>query len=204
VAGEVISETIIPRTEGRAFELCEGQVLRVIAIDGKQVGDLYAVNLGDPYERLSAVATQSMNDRSVRHIKRLVSGPPYFRPMLEIESDTHGVHWVGGRCNRLLYEAMGAPDHRNCHDNILAALAPHGIPERDVPLDTLNIFMNVAYDREGTFTFASPVIQQGDFVDFRAAMDLLVALSACPNEGELRGEINDYVSQRLLVEVREG
>ena len=32
------SETVIPRMEGRAFEVRAGQVLRLIAIEGKQVG----------------------------------------------------------------------------------------------------------------------------------------------------------------------
>jgi uncharacterized protein YcgI (DUF1989 family) len=199
-----LSSTQIPRMEGRAFELRAGQALRLIAVEGKQVGDLTAFNLYDHREKLSIIFTTSMNDRSVRHVRRLYSGPPYFHEMLALEHDTHGVHWLGGRCNRMLYEAMGAPEHRNCHDNIREALAPYGLSEHDVLLDTFNVFMNVIYAPDGTFTFEPPVIEKGDYVDFRALMDVLVAISACPNEGELRGEINDYVAKPLLVEILEG
>jgi uncharacterized protein YcgI (DUF1989 family) len=187
----------------RAFELRTGQLLRLIAIEGKQVGDLAAWNLVDHDEQMNVIFSTTMNDRSVSHVRQVFSGAPYFNEMLTLESDNYGVHWLGGRCNRFLYEAMGAPDHRNCHDNIVEVVASHNLTERQVQLDTLNVFMNVVYEPGGTFTFEPPVIDSGDYVDFRASMDLLVAISACPNEGELRGEINDYVAKPLKVEIYE-
>lgn len=198
-----ISKMVIPRMEGRAFELRAGQVLRLIAVEGKQVGDLTAWNLHDHDEQMNVIFSTTMNDRSVSHVRRVFSGAPYFNSMLTIENDSKGVHWLGGRCNRFLYQAMGAPDHRNCHDNILEAVAGHGLDVGQVQLDTLNVFMNVVYEPGGTFTFEPPVIEQGDSVDFRASMDLLVAISACPNEGDLRGEINGGVAKPLLVEIYE-
>lgn len=201
MTGEPLRSTVIPRMEGRAFELLAGQRLRLIATEGKQVGDLTAWDLHDHDEQLSVIFTTSMNNRSVSHVRKLYSGPPHFNELLAIENDRTGVHWLGGRCNRFLYEAMGAPDHRNCHANILEAVASYGLSERQVQLDTLNVFMNVVYEPDGTFTFAPPVIDRGDYVDFVAARDVLVAVSACPNEGDLRGEINDGVAKPLRVEV---
>ena len=198
---QLLQSTVIPRMEGRAFELQAHQRLRLVASEGKQVGDLTVWNLGDHNEQLSVIFTTSMNNRSVSHVRKLYSGPPYFNELLAVENDRTGVHWLGGRCNRFLYEAMGAPDHRNCHANILEAVAPHGLTERQVQLDTLNVFMNVIYEPDGAFAFAPPVIEKGDFVDFVASMDVLVAISACPNEGDLRGEINDGVAKSLTVEV---
>ena len=197
----LLTETIIPKAEGRAFEVRAGQVLRLIAIEGKQVGDLTALNLNDLREKFSAILTPAMNGRSLRRADTLYSGPPFFRAMLDVEHDTHGVHWIGGRCNRMLYEAMGAAGHRNCHDNITEALAPYGIQPYDVPLDTFNVFMAVDTDADCTFSFRPPVIEKGDYIDFRARIDCLVAVSACPNEGELRGEINDYVAKPLKAEI---
>ena len=201
MTNQLLTSTVIPRMEGRAFELRKGQRLRLIAVEGKQVGDLTAWALGNFDEQLSVIFTTSMNNRSVSHVRRLFSGPPHFNEMLVIENDRTGVHWLGGRCNRFLYEAMGAPGHRNCYANILEAVASYGLSERQVQLDTLNVFMNVVYQPDGTFTFAPPVIERGDFVDFVASMDVLVAISACPNEGDLRGEINDGVAKPLKVEV---
>ena len=143
MTGALIRSTVIPKAEGRAFEMSAGQVLRVTAIAGKQVGDLTVLNLHDYRERFSAIFTPAMNGRSLRRADHLYSGPPFFNAMLDVEHDTHGVHWIGGRCNRLLYEALGAAGHRNCQDNIVDALAPYGIAEHEVPVDTFNIFMAV-------------------------------------------------------------
>ena len=38
MTGALIRSTVIPKAEGRAFEMRAGQVLRVTAIEGKQVG----------------------------------------------------------------------------------------------------------------------------------------------------------------------
>ena len=43
MADELVSQFIMPKCEGRAFEVKQGQVLRVIAVEGKQVGDLITV-----------------------------------------------------------------------------------------------------------------------------------------------------------------
>jgi hypothetical protein len=204
MTGALVRRSVIPKAEGRAFELSAGQVLRVTAIEGKQVGDLTVLNLHDYRERFSAIFTPAMNGRSLRRADHLYSGPPFFNAMLDVEHDTHGVHWIGGRCNRLLYEALGAADHRNCQDNIVDALAPYGIEEHEVPVDTFNIFMAVDTDDQCTFSFRPPVIVQGDYIEFRARMDVLVAISACPNEGELRGEINDYVAKPLGADIYAG
>jgi uncharacterized protein YcgI (DUF1989 family) len=201
MTSQLLIETVIPHAEGRAFELRAGQVLRLIAIDGKQVGDLAAWALDNHDETLSVIFSTTMNGRSTGNVQTLFSGPPFFNPMLTIASDSHGVHWLGGRCNRFIYEAMGAPGHRNCHDNILEATAPFGVDPAHVTLDTLNVFMNVIYEPRGSFSFAPPVIEKGDFVDFHASMDLLIAVSACPNEGDFGGEINDGVAKPLKVEI---
>jgi uncharacterized protein YcgI (DUF1989 family) len=49
------------------------------------------------------------------------------------------------------------------------------------------------------YTCRPPVAEKGDYVDFRAEMDLLVAISACPTESE----INDYAGKPLKVEIRQ-
>ena len=204
MSAALISESLIPKKTARAFRLLRGQVLRIIAVEGKQVGDLYLLNADDRHERFSAIFSAAANGRSNRKASTLFSGPPYFRPLVVIENDLHGVHWLGGRCNAPLYESMGAPGHANCHDNIVASLAPLGIEPHEILIDTFNIFMNVHYSDDGSFDFRPPVINQGDIVDFRAAMNLTVALSACPNEGELRGEINDGMAKSLKIEIYQG
>ena len=44
----------------------------------------------------------------------------------------------------------------------------------------LNLFMNVPVAADGSFKILAPVSRPGDRVTFRAEMDCVVALSACP------------------------
>ena len=93
---------------------------------------------------------------------------------------------IGTRCdpytNLLL---KGTEYHHCCHSNLTRALAK----ERHLPLDeaevhvhdVMNVFMCTGYTRDTHqyFMKASPV-RPGDFIEFFAEIDLLVALSACP------------------------
>jgi uncharacterized protein YcgI (DUF1989 family) len=79
----------------------------------------------------------------------------------------------------------GMEYHHCCHSNLTRALAI----KRDLPLeeaeahvhDVMNVFMCTGYTRDTHqyFMKASPV-RPGDFIEFFAEIDLLVALSACP------------------------
>jgi hypothetical protein len=103
------------------------------------------------------------------------------------DEDGAGVHdIIGTRCDpytNLLLKGMEY--HRCCHSNLTRALAA----ERNLPLDeaevhvhdVMNVFMCTGYTRDTHqyFMKASPV-RPGDFIEFFAQIDLLVALSACP------------------------
>lgn len=196
---KLVRELVIPRCEGRAFEVLKDQFFRVIAIEGKQVGDMTLLNLHDFRERFNAPVSCSMNGRTFRRVKVLYSGPPNFHLMLSTVEDKHGVHWVHGRCNQRMYKRLGIENHRSCHDNIVEALRPYGIGEHEVPFDTMNIFMVVDVDGDGRYTFRPPIIEKGDYVEYRAEMDVLVAISACPDEA-----VNANVPKPLKVEIRQG
>ena len=73
-----------------------------------------------------------------------------------------------------------------------------GVEEHQVPLDTFNAFMVVDIDSDSHYTFRAPVIAKGDYIEFRAEIDQLVAISACP----ATSEINDYEPKALRVEIR--
>lgn len=199
MAGKLVNEFIILKAEARAFEVMKGQTLRVIEIEGKQVGDMTALNLHDLSERLSSSRTATANNRSFRKATKLYSCSPWERVMMTVIDDKVGVHWIhDGRCCRLSYKAIfNLENHRNCQDNLAQCLAPYGIPEYNLP-GMFNIFMNVEVDKDCRFTILPPVSEKGDYIDFRAEIDLLVAISACPNDC---GPTNDYVAKPLKIEI---
>jgi uncharacterized protein YcgI (DUF1989 family) len=50
-----------------------------------------------------------------------------------------------------------------------------------------NVFMNVAYDADGTWEIRTPKGRAGDYIDLRAVTDQLVAISNCP---QLLNDVN--------------
>ena len=194
---EKTSELTVPPRDARAFTVAAGQLFRIVSVEGPQVGDLNLWNLHDLSERFFSGKTRALHATHVSTGDRLWSTLPSLRPLATITHDTldwygwdadgAGVHDViGTRCdpytNLLL---KGTEYHNCCHSNLTRALAA----ERNMPLadaeqyvhDVVNVFMCTGFTRDTHqyFMKASPV-RPGDFIEFFAEIDLLVALSACP------------------------
>ena len=78
-------------------------------------------------------------------------------------------------------------------ENIAEALAPYGIEGHEAG-DCFNVFMNVDLDSQGGFNVQIPQTRAGDHIDLRAEMDVVAALSACPNES---GPVNNFRAKPL-------
>jgi uncharacterized protein YcgI (DUF1989 family) len=171
----------VPGGEGRAILVPAGRVVRVTDVMGGQVGDLFAFNQGDPGEYASAEHTRPA-------IRRLFPRPgdPVLsnrrRPILTMVEDTSpGRHdMLYAACDPARYAALGAPPgHRSCAANLLQTLRAHEVVPVAVP-QPLNVFMDVRAEPDGTLVSHPASSRAGDFVAFRAELDCLVVLSACP------------------------
>jgi len=192
----LVSEIIIPKCEGRSFTVSEGQQLRVVAIDGPQAADLVAINAADSRESLSTWLTRHMS-HNFTSADQIFTKLPAGRVMFDVENAPKGVFWLSpGRCNRLKYELAGEPGHLNCQDILAGCLEPHGYSPFDVP-EVLNIFMRAQMHDDGTYEFLPSQVEPGDYVALRARMDVLVAVSACPDEAPY----NAGVPKRLKMEI---
>ena len=168
---------------GAAFVLNKGQLLRVIDPYGEQVADLTAFALEDNAEWLSSGRSIDYNDTIY-----LTSGHSLYsnrsRVMLTIQRDTVGRHdFLYTPCSpetfTLLYQD---PDyHPSCFENMSTALQPYGISADRIPT-TFNVFMNVEMRPNGAVKVLPPLSRAGDFIEFRAEMGLIVALTACSAE----------------------
>jgi uncharacterized protein YcgI (DUF1989 family) len=110
--------------------------------------------------------------------------------MFEIVDDTFGGHdTIGGCCsapsNRMLY---GVEDCPGCRENFLTALSAFGMTRRDI-VPNVNFFMQVAISATGTAAIAPAVSAAGSYVELAAKMDLLVAISNCP---QMNNPANGY------------
>jgi uncharacterized protein YcgI (DUF1989 family) len=172
-------EIHIPAASGRSFEAKAGEFITLIDLEGQQIGDFVAFNTADRTERLSTCYTRSMLGRIyVRQGDRMYTN--LRRPILEIVEDKVGRHDILiPACDRVRYEVtFGIANHRNCLDNLSAALAAYDIEQTRVP-EPFNIFQNTAVDAEGNFNFEAARSKPGDRLVMRALMDLFGAVSAC-------------------------
>jgi len=67
----------------------------------------------------------------------------------------------------------------HCHSNLTRAVIPYGLNESDVH-DVINLFQVTGLDSQGRYFMNSSPAKPGDYIEFFAEQDLLMALSTCP------------------------
>ena len=183
---------VIPKRTGWAWPVRAGQVCRLVAVEGPQVGDLNIWNLHNPRERFWASRTRQIHGAHVTTYDRLWSCLPYLRPLVTLIADTiprtptpaggrcHDL--LGTRCDPYLYKLLDDRDFNvTCHNNLTRAVAPYHLTELDVH-DVLNIFQVTGLDPVHEIYFMEPSpAKKGDYLEVFAEIDVLCALSACPS-----------------------
>ena len=173
---------IIPATKYDYFLLKAGSYLKIIDVEGGQVADLTAFKSGEVTEWLS-------NGRSFDYEETIFFSTDNTlysnksRPMLTIVEDSVGRHdFLYTPCStemyRLQYGIEGSPP--NCLDNLRLALAAAGQEPPEIPT-SFNVFMNVELSPEGRLNVRPPLSKKGDHLTFRAEIDCVIAISACPS-----------------------
>ncbi len=105
------------------------------------------------------------------------------RVLLSILADSSGAHDVlaGGLNAAGVARKYGAdPGLRNTRSNFVLAAGKFGLGPRDIP-PFISFFAPVGVAEDGRLVWRDGVRQAGDFVELRAEMDLLIALSNCPH-----------------------
>jgi uncharacterized protein YcgI (DUF1989 family) len=185
-------------------------------VAGRTIVDFVAFNLHDLRERFDQARTKTNQTKIfVSEGDQLIS--KLNNPMLTIVGDTfkEGKHDLQkGMCSRKRFELVAQglakrtfaegvdlnpknpeeiPDH-GCWENLTEALKPWNISPEDIP-SPFNIFQAMRIDPD-TGAMLDTMIRPKEeaHVDFRAEMDCLVAVSACPESGRgqpIRVEIFD-------------
>lgn len=177
------SHQILKATQGTAIKLCKGQSISIINLHGNQVIDTWAVNLSDASECSALEHTRSINSNMFFE-KGMTLVSNLRRPMLKmIEDSSPGRHdTLLCPCTDAIYKELGCTDyHRSCTDNFHEALAEQGIHCSYTPA-SLNLFMNVPVAEDGSVQRVPPSSKAGDKVTLLAEMDVMVVLSACPQD----------------------
>eukprot|EP00099_Drosophila_melanogaster_P023420 NP_651186.1 uncharacterized protein Dmel_CG10208 [Drosophila melanogaster] len=217
LTGDLVETLIVPKREARTWTMQEGDLCRVTVHEGSQVGDMNFWNLENTAERFYSGKTRQLHSSHLRVYDRLWSCLPHLRPMATfvfdslaaygIDEDGGALHDViGTRCDDYTYKLITGKDRvGSCHSSLVKAVVEErGLTEQDVH-DVWNIFMCTGFTRDTHqyFCKASPA-RKGDFIEFVADMNLLVALSACP-QGDVSiavgADVPDDKCHPLKVEV---
>jgi uncharacterized protein len=126
----------------------------------------------------------------IHQYTQLWSDVPWFRPMVTCLEDTvvttcsDGVfhhHFVGTHCSPETQQMrFGVTGLNACRLNLLRAIEPFGLGEKDLH-DNVTVHQKTRLDpKTGRIYVAPSDGKPGDYVEFYAEMDLLVAVSVCP------------------------
>jgi len=172
----------------------QGQIFRILDLEGNQAADTLFYNADNPSERYSAIDTiREQGNLYLTAGSKLFSNEG--NEMLEIVADTCGRHdTIGGACatesNTVRY-ALEKKCMHACRDSWMLAVAEneeYGLTKRDIT-HNINFFMNVPVTNEGGLTFEDGISAPGKYVELKAAMDTIVLISNCP---QLNNPCNGY------------
>lgn len=179
---ETAVRTLVPARTGRAVRVERGRLVRVVDVEGQQVGDLFAYvagHAGVTGEHLSASHTRTATSRLFPAIgEAFVTN--LRQPILTlVEDNSPGRHdLLIAACDDARYAALGVPDHPSCARNLRTAL---GV-DVDVVPQPVNVFMQVPVTADDTLDWLPATTAPGDSITFRAELDCVVVVSACPQD----------------------
>jgi uncharacterized protein len=199
----VSHDEVVPAGEAWMGVVKQGQLFRIVDLEGNQAVDTLFYNAHDTAEHYSAQNTIQGQQRIYLSTgSKLISNRA--QPMLKIIEDTCGRHdTLGGACSAESNTVRYAFDKRHmhsCRDSFLLALARHdqGLTKRDLPAN-INFFMNVPVTPTGQLEFADGISAAGRYVEMVALMDVLVLISNCP---QLNNPCNGYNPTPIRVSIR--
>lgn len=191
----------IPSKSAIALKIKKGQKVKVIDVEGQQVADFVAYNAEDFNEFLDSAATMdALHSKEIKQYENLYSN--LYRPMLTIVKDEVNKHdFLIPACRPEMFELLynNGQNHKNCFDNLNQVLSSFGIPNQKQHYP-FNIFMNTRVSANGDISINVPLSKAGDYLQMKAEMDLVIAISACPTK---ESACNGYIPTPIRVEINQ-
>ena len=178
-----LKKVTIPARHAKATLVKRRQHIKVINTHGTQVVDCWALNADNMGEFMSMEHCRVAWER-VCPRKGDIMVTNRRRPILKIMEDSaNGTHdTLLAACDRYRYQQLGCKEyHRNCTDNFWEALVEIGMKPIELP-SPFNLWQNTPVESNGVIKPNPPVTKKGDSIVLRAEMDLVICLSACPQD----------------------
>ena len=178
----VIHREIIPGGWYWTTRLNRGEAIRLVNTHGNSCVSLQAWNRADTSERLNHADTIKIQWAASLRKGRVVLSDMGRVLFSVIEETSGGAHdaVTGASTAATNQQRYGDQPLRNTRDNFILAAGKLGLDRRDVH-PCLSFFAPVGVDTDGRFVWHEDQRHSGDFIDLRAEMDLVIALSNCPH-----------------------
>ncbi len=182
MSAEPILDEVVRARAGWSRILQKGQRFRIVDLAGQQAVDTLFWNAHDPSERYSAQDTiRAQGSAYIQVGTALLS--THGNVMLTMLADSCGYHDTSaGACsceaNEVRFGHHTRYEHA-CRENFVLELAKYGMSKRDI-VSNINFFMNVPILPNGELAIVDGVSKPGDYVEMVADMDVLCAISNCP------------------------
>src|SRR5207253_9326089 len=152
----------VPARGGGGVRLEAGARFRVVDVEGKQCGDLFAFSTDDVTEYASAEHTRVYNGNLFPRV-----GQPFVtnrrRPILTFDEDhTPGRHdMLVAACDPTRFQLLGVEGwHPSCQENLQTAMAGFGYQRVEVP-QPINLFTNIPVLECGTIDWQPALTAPG-------------------------------------------
>jgi len=187
--GRVLLDEIVPAGRPWGHIVQNGEILRLVDLEGQQAVDFLCFDAADPSDRYCATNTIKVQG-NIYVEQETVLYSDRGAALLTVIADTCGRHdTIYGCCseanNFLRYGVRGTP---SCYANFREILARFGLDERAI-VGNVNFFMAVPILPDGSAGIADGVSQPGSYVDLRAERDVIAVLSNCP---QMHNPCNGY------------
>lgn len=179
---KTLTDQVVPALTPWSGLVRQGQMIRIVDSEGQQAVDTLFYNASDFAERYSAQETLAAQGSAyIGAGTKIISSEGHV--MLTLTGDTVGEHDTSaGACscesNTVRFGHHTRYMHA-CRENFVVELAKYGMSKRDI-VSNINFFMNVPILPDGEISIVDGASKPGDYVELRAAMDVLCVISNCP------------------------
>ena len=178
----IILDEIVAATRPWSGLVRAGQKLRIEDTGGCQAVDTLFYAAADMSERYCAQETLlEQGSAYITKGTKLLSNRG--NVMLSVTADSCGLHdTCAGACscesNSVRFGQETRWQHA-CRENFALIMARYGLTKRDI-VPNINFFMNVPIEPSGEINVVDGVSKPGDHVELVAEMDVICAISNCP------------------------
>ncbi|XP_063709868.1 uncharacterized protein LOC134838299 [Culicoides brevitarsis] len=175
VMGEMTSEIVCEAQSVKAFTLEKGQLCRIRLIEGSQVATVNFWNADNKKEHFSQGLTRIYNSTHLKVFDQLWSAFPHVRPMATFAFDTNKSYGIDAD-RAGLHDVLRPISEKRVFDEITKVVKDYGLTLNDVH-DGWNAFCCSGLSDTHEYFEKSNTTKKGDYVEFIAEMNLIVAVS---------------------------